>query len=193
MGQDYGPFWNTVMDFQTIGVVGLTAIGYFLKSKYERWRDRKRLSASLLAELESIELRYLSATNGGITADIIKPNEHGEYTLFSLPISQNYFTVYEETANKIDLFSADNAASIVGFYTTAKGFIDTLRAWDEKVHNYLKVDLECKRDGTRNTDCVKQALDPFIENLPVDYVTIIEEQDRLLEKLRAVKHILKNI
>lgn len=67
----------------------------------------------------------------------MKVNNNGQYVLERLAITQDYFTVYTANANRIDLFDIEEAKIIVTFYTTAKGFIDTLNAWINVLRNMI--------------------------------------------------------
>lgn len=151
-----------------LGSVG-TFIGFLLKETYSAFMRKNSLAASLLAEINSICDRYYRSTKG----QGVKAAFDGRQ-FYSLYIQEDYFTVFNNNTDKVGSFKPQEAAEIISFYIMAKGFVDTVRAWDRELSQHKEI-----------TPDIIPSLAGYIETLTGDEAVFLQHMDiarRVLEK-----------
>lgn len=186
-------YWigNGLFNFQTLIALLPTAVWYFYKEKRDKKLKIKALASAILAELESVEARYKYVTNGGFKPDILKADQNGNYYLSKMPIAQDYFTVFTANASKIDAFNVEEARIIVTFYTTAKGFIDTINAWNQDIEKYDTKILESLMNATYSNPDVAKRIDGILGDIPYRLGIVLQHQELVLSQLERAKDVLK--
>ena len=113
-------------DIFSVILGGALAIGGgFVTQLWQHHRDRRALALALAGEIHAIvdiieRRKYTEA----ITALISQISIKNEPMTMHVPVTQNYFVVYESNAAKIGLLPSNAARDVAVFYTIAKGVIE---------------------------------------------------------------------
>jgi hypothetical protein len=178
---------NFIKDYGTaIGVIVGPAI-YFFKQWWSKRHDRKVLATAILAEIESVERRYQYSTGGGFRPELVFQIQRGQ-ELFEWSVEQDYFTAYANNSSKIGLLKVDDVDAIVDLYTTANGFIDSIKQWNGAVQEYRRLLVSIVDD---NNPALLTQFNEVLGRLPYWYLGILNEQAHLIAKIQLVKRLLK--
>ena len=176
-----------IKDYGTVFGVIVTPTVYFIQQWWNKRHDRKVMATAILAEIESIERRYNYSTGGGFYPELIFQIQRG-HGLFEWTVEQDYFTAYVSNANKIGLLKVDDVDAIVDLYTSANGFVDSIKQWNSSVKEYNRLEVNVI-DG--NNPAVNTQFNEILGRLPNIYLGILNEQANLIAKIQLVKRLLR--
>lgn len=186
----YNYWLDIIIDFQTIIVFMIAIIPYWIQEYRKTWKERKILAAAFVSEIESIIERYKYAAGIFLETGGVKQNSQDELLLFTMEITQEYFTVYHNNTNRIGLFEVDEVRKIVDFYVSAKGLVDTLLSWNDLVAKIDKFDSHFANSGVNDTVYNKK-LHLINYVIPEHRRIIIQQQSDALNKADEVTNALK--
>lgn len=111
--------------FTPILTIAVTFFGWYFKQIYDLKEKRKSLLLMLLSELQVL---YDMGCMREQDISLQKNNSNGEiYLIPYLPISSNYFLVYESNIANIGIINnADLVSEIIQIYAELKGLVDSL-------------------------------------------------------------------
>lgn len=184
-------------DYETLSLLVLGGVGYFIKRNIENRKSKQILATAIISEIESIESRYNFVTRGGLKPEDIAEISPGEIKVYSLEITQDYFTVYHNNTSQIGLFSLNEVAIIIDFYTSAKGLVDSFLAWNDflKFYNdfYFNT-LKCIEPGNPSTPEMvarNKKINELFSTIPIQHSSLLEQQAITFTKAKAVKDSLR--
>ena len=125
--------WMVVIKDIGIGTIVGGVFVYWWKSKKNKETQQRVLSIALIAEMEALSKRWQQANS----ERLVRVPEN--YPMSELPfwrIDENYFSVFENNCDKIGIFDDDDTKEIISVYITAKGFVDSIRTWNQMVLEY---------------------------------------------------------
>ncbi len=121
-----------VKDYGLYGTIG-GIIGSVVTALLKNIKQRESLAKSLIAELEGIKEQWIASSGGGL-----QPLQSGQSPpLVYIHVAEDYFTVFNNNSDKIGLLKDLDAKKIIKLYIFAKGFVDSLRTWEEEIKHHM--------------------------------------------------------
>jgi len=111
----------------------------FVYDNYKEFKTKKRIALAINHEINSI---HKLAKDNKWTEFL--EGDPGIIENVKLPISYNYFTVYESNAGLISLLDSDLAENIIDLYNKTKSLLEEIKQWNNLVELRSKnrIDLE---------------------------------------------------
>lgn len=179
----------------TLAGAGIGAgVTYWISIKLEKRKERKIKEGFLrllLCDIDSLWTRH-----NELIGERIK--KHNEANIFedSLNIKQNYFSVFDNNADKILYLDAETSKLVVQLYTRAKVHVDTLDSYGENLTHYYTIQSYLRRDPREpfflsqnvERETGLRELFKFLKNDYTELDKIVSETKSILEvQLRKYK------
>ena len=134
-------FWTFIKDYGLYGTIG-GIIGSLITTLLKNIKQKESLAKSLIAELEGIKEHWIASSGGGL-----QPLQLGQTPpLVYSHVAEDYFTVFNNNSDKIGLLKEDDAKKVIKVYIFAKGFVDSLRTWEEEVRHHVNARHSSRND-----------------------------------------------
>jgi hypothetical protein len=161
--------YNITFSAAVSAIVGI--FSFILKSYIDAGKQRKFLASAFLAEITCLIEQYEKA--GGLSLLYELPDDYVYYC--TMNVDDDFFTVYNKNADKLGLFNSVLVKEIVSLYVNAKGFVCTIKTWNDLVNR--KESNPSKKD---------EQLQDYYDTLMAQYNDISEAAKKLLPKLDKV-------
>lgn len=163
-----GYFFPKLLDI-LVGII-ISFFGFWVKSRWDRYHQRKALASAFYAEIESLQKQLEWSTQGMMRT--IPNNEYAPRVF--IMIDGNFFTIYDNNADKIGVFGAKTVSKLVSLYVDAKGLVATIKTWEYNI----------KTIGTTSNQNIEDNLRNYFNNM-------ISQKERVFSKAEKVKSILQ--
>lgn len=190
MDNQYSYFWNLVKDFQSIIILALGIVGYFIKTWIDNRNKCRIVASSILAEVIGIFDRYILITQG-ITSSRLEVGQYDEGSSeMILEISQNYFIVFENNADRIGFMDHKDVAAVIDFYISAKGLADTYTSMCQRHSQYNKIKFDVYKEGKQNDENIVCMMEEMRNDFQENMKHIRYQQEIALNKAQNASVIL---
>lgn len=185
--------WNSVVSALVGGAIAgffsLRAVDRSAKkdSEMRKKEEESLLNAFLLSirdEVDTLWNRYM----WGIGEELEKLPENQPF-LWQYPLTQNYFSVYDNNSSLIGKIKEDNLRKLIIItYTQAKGLIDSYRFNNEMVKTYEDFSLRQTSNPTfgEKVEAELAALIRYAEGIKKQHNEIRENIVELLKRLSNI-------
>ncbi|WP_196607175.1 hypothetical protein [Pectinatus frisingensis] len=126
----------------------------FINSLVRNCLEKKRLASAITSEITALMKQY-----GKIGGSLKRNNPDGTCTLFTTKIDDDFFTIYNKNADKLGYFSPLVIKKIVELYTNAKGFVCSIKTWNDMVENKFPDNKVSIDEINRYYECLKYQRD----------------------------------
>lgn len=111
-------------------IVGIltSIIAFYINSRLTEFRQTKKLACAFSAEITALLNQY-----NKIGGPLLQKNPDGSFRVFTTNIDDDFFTIYNKNADKIGYFNNKLTLELVTLYTNAKGFVCSIKTWNNLV------------------------------------------------------------
>lgn len=111
-------------------ILGILAsiIAFYINARLTEFRQTKKLACAFIAEITALLNQY-----NKIGGHLLQENPDGSFRVFTTNIDDDFFTIYNKNVDKIGYFNNNLTIELVSLYTNAKGFVCSIKTWNNLV------------------------------------------------------------
>jgi hypothetical protein len=186
---DWNSLLSAVIGGFIAGAFSLWAVDKAYKNDLNKGRQQdeelvRGFVFSVKTEIEILWERYHAGAGEQIDA-----LEKGKPLLMYYPVTQEYFTIYNNSSFLVGRIKSDKLRkAIVAAYTNARSLIDNYRLNNDMVHKLEGLILTRQQSGSPNlTDAINAQIKGLTDYAP----KIVEQHNRTKEVVQELQSILK--